>query len=69
MKIDFSFDTDHGKFVDAIVLTDDHTFSDAEIEDMKQQRLDNWIAVVSYAPTEEEIIQTETLAQEQPPEE
>jgi hypothetical protein len=52
MKIDFSFDTPHGKFADALHLPDDHTYTDAEIEAMKQQRLDNWIAVVT-APSEE----------------
>ena len=52
MKIDFSFDTAHGKFADALHLPDDHTLTDAEIEAMKQQRLDNWIAVVT-APSEE----------------
>ena len=41
MKIDFSFETQYGKFADAIVLPDDHTFSEVEIEAMKQQRLDN----------------------------
>lgn len=50
MKINFSFDTQHGKFSDAINLPDDHTFTDAEIEAMKQQRLDNWIAVVTAPP-------------------
>jgi len=67
MKIDFSFDTQYGKFCDALNLSDDHTFTESEIEAMKQQRLDNWIAVVSYVPTEEEITQMEAL--EQPPEE
>lgn len=52
MKIDFFFDTPHGKFADALHLPDDHTYTDAEIEAMKQQRLDNWIAIVS-APSEE----------------
>jgi len=52
MKIDFSFDTQYGKFADAIVLPDDHTLTDAEIEAMKQQRLDNWIAVLT-TPSEE----------------
>jgi len=47
MKIDFSFDTQYGKFADALVLPDDHTLTDAEIEAMKQQRLDNWIAVLT----------------------
>ena len=72
MKIDFSFDTQYGKFCDALHLPDDHALSEAEIEAMKQQRLDNWIAVVSYVPTEEEIAQMEAealAAQEQPPEE
>ena len=70
MKIDFFFETQYGKFADAIILPDDHTFSEAEIEAMKQQRLDNWIAVVSYVPTEEEIAEIEAqAAQEQSPEE
>lgn len=37
---------------DAIVLHDDHTFTDAEIEAMKQKRFDDWYAIVT-APTEE----------------
>jgi hypothetical protein len=52
MKIDFFFDTQYGKFCDALHLPDDHTLTDEEIQAMKQQRLDNWIAVVSYVPTE-----------------
>ena len=53
MKIDFEFDTPHGLFRDALHLSDDHTFTDAEIEAMKQERVDNWIAVVTAPPTEE----------------
>lgn len=52
MKIDFEFDTPHGVFRDALHLADDHTFSDAEIQAMKQQRVDNWIAVVTAPPAE-----------------
>lgn len=55
MKIDFYFDTEHGKFCDALHLPDDHAFTEQQIEVMKQQRLDNWIAVITYVPTEEEI--------------
>jgi hypothetical protein len=51
MKIDFSFETSYGMFSDAIVLPDDHGFTDDEIEAMKQQRLNNWIAAVT--PVEE----------------
>jgi hypothetical protein len=53
MKIDFEFDTAHGMFRDALHLPDDHTFTDAEIEAMKQQRVDNWIAVVTAPPVDE----------------
>lgn len=54
MKIDFQFDTPHGKFADALHLPDDHTFTDEEIEAMKVQRRDNWIAVVTAPPVEPE---------------
>ena len=52
MKIDFEFDTPHGMFRDALHLPDDHTFTDAEIQAMKQQRVDNWIAVVTAPPVD-----------------
>lgn len=53
MKIDFKFDTAHGKFRDALYLPDNHNLSDSEIEALKEQRRDNWIAVVT-APSIEE---------------
>ena len=53
MKIDFEFDTKHGVFRDALHLPDDHTFTDEEIQAMKQQRVDNWIAIVEAPPVEE----------------
>jgi hypothetical protein len=53
IKIDFSFKTPHGKFADALHLSDDHTFTEAEIQAMKEQRRDNWIAVVTAPPVEE----------------
>jgi len=52
MKIDFTFDTEFGKFSDALHLPDDHVMTDLEIEAMKQQRLDNWLAIVSSPPVE-----------------
>jgi hypothetical protein len=52
MKIDFEFETQYGKFADALHLPDDQTFTDEEIQAMKQQRLDNWIAVIT-APSVE----------------
>jgi hypothetical protein len=59
MKIDFEFETPHGVFRDALNLPDDHNFTDAELTDMKQQRVDNWIAVVT-APPAEEVIEAPT---------
>lgn len=48
MKIDFEFTTAYGKFADALWFPDDQPLpSEAELNAMKQQRLDNWIAVVT----------------------
>jgi hypothetical protein len=47
MKIDFEFETSHGKFADALYFEDDAVPDDATIEAMKQQRVDNWIAAVT----------------------
>lgn len=52
IKIDFEFDSPHGVFRDALHLPDDHTFTDAEIEAMKQQRYDNWWAIVTAPPAD-----------------
>jgi hypothetical protein len=53
MKIDFEFDTEYGRFCDALNFEDDAIPSDADIEAMKQQRLANWIAVVTALSVEE----------------
>jgi len=53
MKIDFSFSSQYGTFSDALHLPDDHGLSDEQIETLKQQRFDNWIAVITAPPTEE----------------
>lgn len=53
IKIDFEFDTPYGVFRDALHLPIDHTYTDAEIQAMKEQRRDNWIAIVSAPPVEE----------------
>ena len=56
--VDFSFETPYGKFADSLHLPEDHTFTEAEIEEIKQQRLNDWLAVVSPNTT------IETPAQE-----
>lgn len=58
IKIDFEFDTAYGKFRDALYLPDDHTYTDAEIQAMKEQRRDNWIAIVSNPPPPEPELDT-----------
>jgi hypothetical protein len=52
MKIDFEFTTAYGKFADALWFADDQPLpSEEEINAMKQQRVDNWIATIT-APQE-----------------
>jgi hypothetical protein len=53
MQIIFTFETQHGSFTDALYLDENHTFTEAEIEAMKQQRVDNWVAIVTAPSTEE----------------
>ena len=53
MKIDFEFQTEHGLFRDALHLPDDHSLSEEQLQAMKEQRRDAWIAVVSAPPVEE----------------
>lgn len=53
MKIDFEFQTPHGVYRDALYLPDDHTYTSAEIEAMKAERVNNWIYVVENPPAPE----------------
>lgn len=52
IKIDFEFDTKHGVFRDALHLPENHGMTDAQIQAMKEQRRDNWIAIVESPPVE-----------------
>lgn len=52
IKIDFEFETEYGVFRDALHLPDDHAFTDDEIQAMKNERVDNWIAAIT-APSVE----------------
>ena len=53
MQIRFTFETEYGSFSDALYLDEGHSFTEAEVEAMKQERLSNWIAVLETPPTEE----------------
>jgi hypothetical protein len=37
-------------FRDAITLPDDHAMTDADIETIKQERFDNWVAIITAPP-------------------
>jgi hypothetical protein len=52
MKIEFSIETEYGTYTDALNLPDDVTYTDEEIEAMKQERVANWISILT---TPEEI--------------
>lgn len=53
VKIDFERETAHGVYRDAIVLPDDHQFSNADVEQMMQQRVANWVAYMDNLPQPE----------------
>ena len=63
IKIDFEFESKYGVFRDAINLPDDHGMTDEQIAAMKQQRFDNWIAIIE-APAAAEDQPQETPVQE-----
>ena len=45
IKIDFTKTHEtYGVYADAIHLEENHTYTDADIEAMKQQRFDNWVS-------------------------
>jgi len=53
MVIDFVIEQNGEKFCDALILEDNHTFTNEEIESMKQARFDNWYAFI-HTPAAEE---------------
>jgi hypothetical protein len=52
-KIVFEFTTKHGIYRDALYLPAGHTYTDAEINTMKKERVQNWLAIVEAPPAEE----------------
>ena len=61
ITIAFELSRDGYSFKDAIVLPVGHGFTDAQIEEIKQKRFDDWYAIVT-APQEEVV---EESAQEE----
>ena len=54
IRIEFERETKYGTYRDAITLPDDHKLTQAEIEQIMQQRVDNWVQVVENPPPPEE---------------
>ena len=50
MKIDFEKTDGQYTLRDAIVLPDDHNLTEEQIEQIKQQRFDNWLAIITSTP-------------------
>lgn len=46
MRIEFELETKHGIYRDAITLPEDHALSQTDIEALKRQRADAWVAQV-----------------------
>jgi hypothetical protein len=53
IKIDFEFDTKHGKYRDALYLPEDHTNTEEQIVAMQTERLNNWLYLVENPPAPE----------------
>jgi hypothetical protein len=53
VRIIFGAETPHGTYRDALYLPPDHGLTDEQIEVLKQERVDNWIAVITAPPVEE----------------
>ena len=56
IQIIFEYETQYGVFRDALHLPEDHGLSDAQLAAMKQERVDNWLAVVTPKPVDDEVV-------------
>lgn len=63
MQIRFSYETKYGTFSDALNLPDDHTFAEQELEQMKEQRRDNWVAFIDS--TQDTVVQEDQQTTDQ----
>jgi uncharacterized protein YkuJ len=53
IKIDFVLEQNGETFCDALYLEDDHTFTNEEIEAMKQNRFDKFYSLINAVSAEE----------------
>jgi hypothetical protein len=50
MQIIFEYEHNGIIFRDALNLPDNHTYTDDELEAMKQARIDNWLTAITAPP-------------------
>jgi hypothetical protein len=66
IKIDFTKTSSDGvySFSDALHLPINHTYTEEQIEAMKQQRFDNWLNMILNppAPVEESVVDDTAIA-------
>lgn len=55
IKIDFEMTNGTYTYRDALHLPEDHTFTEAEIEQIKQERFNKWITIITSPPAEESL--------------
>jgi hypothetical protein len=53
VTIPFEIEQDGYKLVDALVLPDDHTYTEEQLEQLKLIRFYDWFELVTNPPTEE----------------
>lgn len=54
MKIDFErHHTIWGKYSDALYLPDDHSYTDEQIESLKDERFNSWVSIIEAPQTVE----------------
>lgn len=50
IRIEFEFESEYGTFRDVLMLPEDHFYTEQDIQNMKQERFDNWYAIVNNPP-------------------
>ena len=50
VKINFERGTKYGAYRDAITLPDDHGLTQAQLDALMQQRVDNWVSTIENPP-------------------
>ena len=57
ITVKFEFNSVYGNYKDALFLAADHSFNDVEIENMKEERFNNWLTMMHTLLSEENVTQ------------